>query len=392
MTPSAHGPRSIAFYLPQFHPIPENDEWWGPGFTEWTNVVPARPMFGGHEQPHLPADLGFYDLRVPEVRAQQAELAAAHGIDAFCYYHYWFAGRRLLERPISEVLASQEPDLPLCLCWANESWTRTWNGKADVPLLTQTYSAEDDLTHARHLAEVFADRRYVCIDGRPLFLVYRTSELPDARRTSDAWRAEVTRLGVAEPYLCAVQSGSADHVDPAQFGFDAAVEFAIDFTVLGRLPRGSAARRLARHIGLGDTARVRNRVASYDDVVREMLAKAPVDYIRYRCVSPGFDNSPRRPGGGATILTESTPPKYGAWLEAVVRQAVDAGGPSADLVFVNAWNEWGEGNHLEPSQRWGTAYLEAHAAATERAALPAQGANEEGGAAVPVSRAAARRV
>ena len=151
--------RFLAFYLPQFHPIPENDEWWGPGFTEWTNVVQGTRRFRGHHQPHLPADLGFYDLRLPETRSAQAELARGHGIDGFCYYHYWFRGRRLLQRPFDEVLATGEPDLPFCLCWANENWTRVWNGKDDQVLLRQEYSADDDLAHIRWLAEAFADPR-----------------------------------------------------------------------------------------------------------------------------------------------------------------------------------------------------------------------------------------
>src|SRR3954447_1517209 len=164
--------RHLAFYLPQFHPIPENDEWWGQGFTEWTNVTRARALFRGHHQPHLPADLGYYDLRLPETRALQASLAASHGIDGFCYYHYWFKGRRLLERPFADVLASGEPDFPFALCWANENWTRKWNGRDEDVLLAQDYSPADDLEHIRALAPAFADKRYIRIDGRPLLLVY----------------------------------------------------------------------------------------------------------------------------------------------------------------------------------------------------------------------------
>src|SRR6185295_19133327 len=178
-------PRVLAFYLPQFHPIPENDRWWGPGFTEWTNVTRARPLFRGHYQPRLPADLGFYDLRLPEVREAQASLAREYGLDAFCYYHYWFNGRRLLNRPFDEVLESGRPDFPFCLCWANEHWTRKWDGRDDDTLMRQEHSLKDDRAHIEHLLRAFADPRYVKINGRPLFLVYRTELLPEPLRTAD---------------------------------------------------------------------------------------------------------------------------------------------------------------------------------------------------------------
>ena len=201
--------RSLAFYLPQFHPIPENDEWWGDGFTEWTNVVPATPRFRGHRQPHVPADLGFYDLRVPEVRAAQADLALRFGVSGFCYYHYWFEGRRLLERPFDEVLRSGEPDFPFCLCWANENWTSAWDGKAREILIRQTYSPDDDLAHIRWLGAAFSDRRYIRVGGKPLLLVYRAHHLPDPLRTTECWRAEAERLGLGEIYLCSMQTGPA---------------------------------------------------------------------------------------------------------------------------------------------------------------------------------------
>ena len=164
-TTPTHRARLIAFYLPQFYPIPENDRWWGPGFTEWTSVVRSRPLFRGHRQPRIPADLGFYDLRLPETRVAQAALAAAHGIEGFCYWHYWFGGERLLERPFEEVLRSGEPDFGFCLAWANQPWTDTWLGTGRV-LQPQHYSAEDDVRHARWLTEAFADHRYLTVDGR----------------------------------------------------------------------------------------------------------------------------------------------------------------------------------------------------------------------------------
>ena len=184
--------RTIAFYLPQFHPIPENDEWWGPGFTEWINVARGDPLFRGHDQPHVPGDLGFYDLRLPETRQARPSSPRGHGIDAFCYFHYWFDGRRLLERPFDEVLGSGEPDFPFCLCWANESWTRAWDGKTSEVLIEQTYSRRGrPRAHPLALAEAFADPRYLRIDGRPVFLVYRAFRHPPTRRV----RRHVARRG-----------------------------------------------------------------------------------------------------------------------------------------------------------------------------------------------------
>jgi lipopolysaccharide biosynthesis protein len=177
--------RMIAFYLPQFHPIPENDGWWEKGFTEWSNVARSRPLFRGHHQPHVPADLGFYDLRLPETRAAQAAQARAHGVYGFCYYHYWFHGQRLLELPFESVLESGEPDFPFCVCWANESWSRRWMGEDRSVLIRQEYSVEDDHRHARWLARAAADSRYICVNGRPLFMIYRPGDLPDPKRTTD---------------------------------------------------------------------------------------------------------------------------------------------------------------------------------------------------------------
>ena len=354
--------RHIAFYLPQYHPVPENDEWWGPGFTEWTNVARARPLFRGHHQPHLPADLGFYDLRVPETRAAQAELAAGHGIDAFCYYHYWFGGRRILERPFDDVLRSGEPRFPFLLCWANENWTRVWNGGESEVLLEQAYSADDDRQHIRRLAEAFSDDRYVRVDGKPVFLVYRVSRLPDPARTAETWRREAERLGIGELYLCSVQSFVPDRVDPGTIGFDAAVAFAPDWVDVA--PLGSSfLRRAARRALRPNSAYRKHRIHDYADLVeRSLRAEAP-SYKLYPCVSPGFDNSARRPLGGAKIAINATPAAYERWLGETIRR-FEPFSPDENLLFVNAWNEWAEGNHLEPCARWGRAYLEAHARAS----------------------------
>jgi hypothetical protein len=333
--------RLIAFYLPQFHPIPENDEWWGNGFTEWRNVAKARPLFHGHSQPHIPADLGFYDLRLPETRRAQADLAEEYDITAFCYYHYWFNGRRLLERPFDEVLKAGEPRLPFCLCWANENWTRKWDGVDQHVLIAQTYGDEDDRAHIRWLLGAFRDPRYHRIDGKPLFLVYRTIWMPDPLRTTAIWREEARQSGVGDLFLCRVESSVHEQNDPTKLGFDAAVEFQPEWDRLG-LP-------VRRRKG--------SNVYDYAAVVDAALAKPPPPYRRFPCVTPGWDNSPRR-DRGATIITGSTPEIYGAWLGEVLERTEASGDPER-VIFVNAWNEWAEGNHLEPCRQWGRAYLEA---------------------------------
>ena len=367
--------KAIALYLPQFHPIAENDEWWGPGFTEWTNVVKALPLFRGHYQPHLPADLGFYDLRVPESRQAQASLAEAHGISAFCYYHYWFNGRRLLERPFDEVLLSGAPKLPFCLCWANESWTRRWDGNDDHALIQQTYSVEDDVRHVEYLLRVFGDDRYIKIDDRPLFLVYRTGQLPDPAKTARIWRDRARAGGFRGLYLVSVESRPADTLPPGEIGFDAALEFAPDFSSLRRVidSRWNIRARLLSIDGRWSIrTRLRSRlmgykfdhlVARYESLVNRALATPRVGYVRFRCVTPGWDNSPRR-RRGARILVGSTPQLYENWLRTVVDVTqAENWGREESIVFINAWNEWGEGNHLEPDKRWGRAYLEATARA-----------------------------
>jgi lipopolysaccharide biosynthesis protein len=362
--------RAIAFYLPQFHPIPENDDWWGKGFTEWTNVTKAKPLFPGHYQPHLPADLGFYDLRVPEVREAQADMAREYGIHGFCYYHYWFNGRRLLERPVNEILATGKPDFPFCLCWANENWTRRWDGHDKEVLLGQNYGEEDDLNHIRWLASVFKDPRYIRIDGKPIFLVYRLSLLPDPARTVRTWRDECHRLGVGEIYLCNVESFSTEHGLVSKYGLDAAVEFAPDWSAIPSSIQGTkpslAERLLARrpriHRALAELGFVPPRqtdnvpvVHDYWAMAEKIMAKEAVPYNRFPCVTPSWDNTAR---SSSFISHGSTPQKYQKWLEHTVRNALAKQGDSP-VVFINAWNEWAEGNHLEPCQKWGTGYLEA---------------------------------
>ena len=226
--------RSLAFYLPQFHPTPENDEWWGEGFTEWDRVPEARPRFRGHYQPHVPAGGDYYDLRDADVRLRQADLARRYGLSGFVYYHYWFAGKRLLERPFTEVLTTGEPDFGFCLCWANEDWTRAWTGSSREVLVSHASSPEDDRVHARSLLDAFADPRAITVDGRALLLIHASRSLPDVRRTIDIMRDEVSRVGLPGLYICRVESDEMERGDPVRLGFDAAIDFHPTDTTLPR--------------------------------------------------------------------------------------------------------------------------------------------------------------
>lgn len=371
-----HALRTVAFYLPQFYPIPENDTWWGEGYTEWRRVVRARPQFRGHNQPHLPSALGYYDLRLPEVRRAQAELAQSHGIDAFCYYHYWFSGRRLLERPFDEVLATGEPSMPFLLCWANEPWTRAWDGQGGDVLLDQQDAPGDAERFIRELLPAFADPRYLRVAGRLVFLVYRARLLKDPRRTTDTWREIVAGAGLGEPYLCRVESMLDERDDPRSLGFDGAVEFQPDWAgierrhnLMGLLASTRRRMRSFRTFTRG------HRVLAYEDVVSFALAKADPAYPRWPCVTPGWDNTARR-ARGATIVAGSTPEMFEHWVAEAAQRSIRTS--DQPLLFVNAWNEWSEGCHLEPSAEHGRAFLEAHqhgirAAAASLRALPLVG-------------------
>jgi lipopolysaccharide biosynthesis protein len=348
----------IAINLPQFHPVPENDQWWGRGFTEWTNVTKAKPLFPGHHQPHLPADLGFYDLRLPEARAAQAELARQYGISAFCYYHYWFTGKRILERPVDEIVNSGEPDFPFCLCWANENWTRTWDGRDREVLLEQTYSSDDDRAHIQSLIPILSDPRYLRMDGKPALFIYRADLLPDAAATAEVWRDEVRKAGLGELFLGAFVTRT---VDLDGWNFDVAVEFVpCPFQpsakrTMKRLATALVTRTFARLRGTEQAA-----MHLYDDLVDDRTAAAPpsgASHDRWlRCVTPGWDNSARRKRG-PIIFLGSNARKYGAWLTRMIRWTRQHLPEGRRFVFVNAWNEWAEGNHLEPDRKDGHAFL-----------------------------------
>jgi glycosyltransferase involved in cell wall biosynthesis len=348
-------PKLIAFHLPQFHPIPENDAWWGKGFTEWTNVTRATPRFPGHHQPQLPTDLGFYDLRLPEARAAQAELAREYGIHGFCYYHYWFNGKRLLERPVEEILASGEPDFPFCLCWANENWTRRWDGAEKEVLIGQNYNDDDDREHIQYLIKAFRDPRYIRVDGKPLILIYRARHLPDPKRTTTIWRNEARKAGIGEIFICRVENFFNERDDPHVLGFDASVDFQPDWKAISDENPS---------VVLPDE----HFVVDYRDMVESQLDRPDVPHLRFPGVTPSWDNSARRKKN-AFILADSSPEAYEYWLTETLRNVSDRP-ESQQLVFINAWNEWAEGNHLEPDQKFGRGYLEATRRALETASAP----------------------
>jgi GT2 family glycosyltransferase len=339
--------RGIAFYLPQYHPIPENDRWWGKGFTEWTNVTKAMPNFEGHYQPHLPADLGFYDLRVSEVREEQARLARHYGLSAFCYYYYWFAGKKLLNRPLDEVVQSGVPDFPFCICWANENWTRRWDGCEKDILIAQSHTEADHAGFIAEVAPILRDKRYVRIHEKPLVLVYRLGIIPEPRRTADLWREYCLNEGIGEIYLAYVQSfeGMPMGDDPSVYGFDAAIEFPPH-----RYPvREERSRSLIN-------PRYQGLLFDYVNTSENFINRVWPSYKLFRTVMPSWDNTARRQDV-SHVFVNATPERYEYWLRRMVEQTRRLQFGDERIVFINAWNEWAEGNHLEPDSRFGHQYL-----------------------------------
>ncbi|MGC1303130.1 MAG: glycoside hydrolase family 99-like domain-containing protein [Caulobacteraceae bacterium] len=353
VAPNAQGVKVLAYYLPQFYPFPENDKWWGRGFTEWTNVSKANPQFVGHYQPRLPGELGFYDLRVPEVIARQIELAKLYGIGGFCYYYYWFDGKRLLDRPLDMFLSRQDEafDFPFCLCWANENWTRRWDGAESDVLMKQNHSVEDHRLVIKDLMRYIKDRRYITVDGKPMIIVYRPDIIDEVSEMLTIWRAEAVAAGL--PGLHLVATNAFNFEKPEDYGFDALCEFP---------PHELQAAHINNKLKWYN-ADNQGDVFDYQSVVSwsaERLEKA--DYNskapRYPGVMVAWDNEARKPTRG-NVFHDSTPAKYRDWLARSVNYTVAHNSEGSRFVFVNAWNEWAEGAYLEPDQRLGYAYLAA---------------------------------
>jgi glycosyltransferase involved in cell wall biosynthesis len=353
----------LAYYLPQFHAFPENDAWWGKGFTEWTNVGRGIPRFSGHYQPRVPRDLGFYSLNQTETIRRQAEMAKAGGVFGFVFYYYWFNGKRLLDKPIDAFLDDQAIQMPFCLMWANENWTRRWDGADSEVLISQDYRVEDEQRLAADLARHFRDPRYIRVKGRPLLMIYRPGLINDARKTLSRWRKLFKEKFKEDPLLVMGQTFRA--TDPTEFGMDGAIEFPPHKLTQDLPPINKSLRYL--------DIEFEGKAYRYDEVVRVSLDEPKPSFPLIKTVVPGWDNDARRQGNGL-VLTESTPQKYQAWLSALVDRAVDTPFFDEPIVCVNAWNEWCEAAYLEPDLHYGAAYLNA----TARAVVGRRQANSEG--------------
>lgn len=378
-------PRIIGLYLPQYHPIPENDEWWGKGFTEWINVAKARPQFRGHYQPRIPADLGFYDLRVPEVREQQAELALEAGLEGFCYYHYWFGnGKQLLERPFNEVLASGKPTLPFCLCWANHDWTnKTWTKGAslrrDSMIMKMTYSMDDHRQHFMALLPAFRDKRYITVDGKPLFAVWAPNDIPQVEQFIELWQQMARDNGLPGIHFVGytpnasgrsvngkkmslwATNEAADHYNVLlNKGFDAVMSsglFRAQSVCQGKL------RMLAYYLAKNTFLPASNRT-DYAKTMKHYYVEEDAWENVYPTLLPQWDRTPRA-GARTNPLTDSTPEKFQRTVEEAITLIKDKQ-PEHQILFLKAWNEWGEGNYVEPDQKYGHGYIQAIRQAIEK--------------------------
>ncbi|MDO9154173.1 MAG: glycoside hydrolase family 99-like domain-containing protein [Paludibacter sp.] len=350
--------RAIAYYLPQFHPIPENDEWWGKGFTEWTNVAKAKPLFRGHEQPKLPADLGFYDLRVPEVREQQAQMAKDAGIEGFCYWHYWFGnGKKLLDRPFKEVLESGKPDFPFCLGWANESWSGIWHGAKDKILIKQEYPGVHDYeAHFYDLLPAFNDKRYIRVDNKPLFLIYQPLNLPDINEFVEVFSRLAKQNGLNGIHFVASNIGLK--WDPRNAGFNALIYASQENIMNHYAPLRVKIRKklkqfdmLTKFINLIDSKPL--HVYTFEKAMQYFTVNKSFDFEFYHTIFSGWDNSPRS-GKNGFILTNFNPVVFRKHVNDVISKTIKT---KNKIVFIKSWNEWAEGNYLEPDLKYGKSLL-----------------------------------
>ena len=354
--------RVIAFYLPQFHPFKENEEWWGKGFTEWTNVAKAKPLFKGHYQPKIPADLGFYDLRVPEVREEQAKMAKEAGIEGFCYWHYWFHGHELMERPFWEVVKSGKPDFPFCIGWANETWkSKMWNkdgslAKGTKILIEQTYSEEDDVAHFKKLLPVFKDHRYITVNGKPLVFIHKGLDLPS--HTIRIWKELAKDNGLPGIHFVGRLDGNHDIND----GISILRGIGFDAFKIPKLPMiyesTSFMYKLMHEIKSLILYRGCRHVFKYKDVSDNLID--PIYYPKedvYPAIYPGWDHSPRG-GGNTLIITDNHPSLFKDNIRKVLK-LIENKDEQHRIVFLKSWNEWAEGNYVEPDYKYGNGFLEA---------------------------------
>lgn len=359
--------RIIAFYLPQYHPIPENDEWWGKGFTDWRNVIKGKPRFLGHYQPHIPADLGIYDLRLEDTRIAQAEMAKEYGISGFCYYHFWFNGKMLLETPFNEVLNSGKPDFPFCLCWANENWTKRWDGLDQEILMEQNYDKYDSEQHFIWLEKAFSDKRYIKINGKPLFLIYNTTGIPKLADKIKLWRKLSREKGFPDLFLCSVKSihNTLSDSEVIALGFDALVDFVpnnhiLNFRKSSGIPKYyifALINKLISVFGLSSKVSKLPLTSRFDygAIVNDKIINSISEYKAFPCIMPSWDNSARKKL--SNVIYNEDPEVFGKWLENAIEK-VSTYHAEEQIVFVNAWNEWAEGCHLEPDLKNGKRFLE----------------------------------
>lgn len=360
VTRSEADPLVLAHFWPQFHPVVENDVFWGDGFTDWRGVVACKPRVEGHEPSVLPGELGFYDLRLAAVRDRQAALAEAYGVDGFLWFHYWFGGRRVLEEPFEAVLRSGRPDFPFCLCWANEDWDGADRNGGRSTYVRQIYSAADDDAHAAYLARAFSDSRYVRLNGRPLFFIYRAYDLPAPHRFVSALGRACAEVRVEAPYLVQFEVDD-DYSEPANRGFDGAAQFVPHVPLEVRLAAQDPTTGSLDPTTLEPAANA--SMWDYETVAAEMVRRPVQGWPSFPSVAPAWDNTPRQQAGRALILAGSSPDGYERWLTKALQQQVDTQPVGQRVVLVNAWNRWAEAAVLEPSLPGGRAHLEATARA-----------------------------